>query len=385
MRALAISLVELRRLVRDKTNLFFLFVFPIVLILLIGASFGGDFTPKLGVLVEDRGELTESLISALRDDDSIQVETVSGRADLRDWVERGLFEAGVIVEDGYTGSLLGGRNATVEYIAQPGDFGAAIRATVEAAIGEQAARIRAARAAQEETGVSLEEALATVDRVAPAVPGSEVSYSVAGDRPELDTGDQYGAGASTQLVLFTFVNSLAGSVALIQTRQYGVLSRMLSTPTSAASILAGETLGRFFVAALQGVFIILAAALLFGVRWGDPVGAIAVLLMFSLVSTGAAMVSGALLRTEQQAGALVPFALALAALGGSMVPLEVFPDTMKTIARVTPHAWANEAFSELRVHGANVVDLLPQLGVLAAFAVVLLGGGATLLRRRLTT
>jgi ABC-2 type transport system permease protein len=159
---------------------------------------------------------------------------------------------------------------------------------------------------------------------------------------------------------------------------------MLSTPTSAASILAGETLGRFFVAALQSVFIIVAAALLFGVRWGDPIGAIAVVLMFSLVSTGAAMVCGALLRTEQQAGALVPFALALAALGGSMVPLDVFPDTMKTVSKITPHAWANEAFSELRIHGADVLDLLPQLGVLAGFAVVLLGGGATLLRRRLT-
>jgi ABC-2 type transport system permease protein len=38
-----------------------------------------------------------------------------------------------------------------------------------------------------------------------------------------------------------------------------------------------------------------------------------------------------------------------------MVPLEVFPQTMKTIAHVTPHAWANEAFEELIGEGASVL------------------------------
>lgn len=55
-----------------------------------------------------------------------------------------------------------------------------------------------------------------------------------------------------------------------------------------------------------------------------------------------------------------------------MVPLEVFPDTMRAIAHVTPHAWANEAFEELIGARAGVVDVLQQVAALTGFAVVLL-------------
>jgi linearmycin/streptolysin S transport system permease protein len=152
-----------------------------------------------------------------------------------------------------------------------------------------------------------------------------------------------------------------------------------------STVLLGEGFGRFLVAALQGMFILGAAALLFGVDWGDPLGAAAVVLLFSLVSTGAALLFGAVLPNEQQAGALVPFGLALAALGGCMVPLQVFPQTIRTIAHATPHAWANDAFEKLIAEGAHVNQIVPQLLALAGFALVLLAVGAIGLRRSLST
>jgi ABC-type uncharacterized transport system permease subunit len=76
--------------------------------------------------------------------------------------------------------------------------------------------------------------------------------------------------------------------------------------------------------------------------------------------------------------------LSLAALGGSMVLLEVFPETMKTVAKITPHAWANEAFAELLLDDGALADVLPQLGVLLAFAVSLLALATWRLRSALT-
>ena len=64
--------------------------------------------------------------------------------------------------------------------------------------------------------------------------------------------------------------------------------------------------------------------------------------------------------------------LGLAALGGSMVPLEVFPDTMRAVAHFTPHAWANDAFADLVQEHGTVPDILRELGVLAAYALGLL-------------
>jgi ABC-2 type transport system permease protein len=379
-----IGFTELRRMARDRISLFFLFIFPLVLILLIGAAFGGGFVPKLGVLDLDGGPLADELLRTLESDDSVKVESSGDGDSLLEDVERGIFEAGIIVPEGYTAGLRDGQDLEIPYIAKPGDFSAAIRAAVDSAVGEQSARVRAARVNSDDAA-SFDAAYERARAARSTFEGTSVSYAVAGEAEGPASDDPFGPGAATQLILFTFVNSLAGSAALVQTRQYGVLRRMLSTPISSMSILAGETLGRFLVAAVQGVFIVVAAALLFGVDWGNPLGTAAVLLLFALVSTGAAMMFGSVLGNEQQAGALVPFGLALAALGGCMVPLEVFPDTMRTIAHATPHAWANEAFEELTQHGAGPADVLPQLAVLAAFAVVLLGAGSFLLRRTLTT
>jgi ABC-2 type transport system permease protein len=76
--------------------------------------------------------------------------------------------------------------------------------------------------------------------------------------------------------------------------------------------------------------------------------------------------------------------LGLAAVGGSMVPIELFPDAMKTIARFTPHYWANDAFADLVRRNGGFLGILPQLGVLAAFAAGFMLLATWRLRRVLT-
>ena len=67
-----------------------------------------------------------------------------------------------------------------------------------------------------------------------------------------------------------------------------------------------------------------------------------------------------------------------------MAPLEVFPATARTIAHVTPHAWANDAFSKLLKHGGDLITVLPQIGVLLAFAVLATTIAVWRLQRSLT-
>ena len=64
-----------------------------------------------------------------------------------------------------------------------------------------------------------------------------------------------------------------------------------------------------------------------------------------------------------------------------MVPLEIFSSTMRTIAKITPHAWANEAFNELLNRGGNLADVIPQITVLVGYALVLLTVATWGLRR----
>ena len=136
---------------------------------------------------------------------------------------------------------------------------------------------------------------------------------------------------------------------------------------------------------LQGVFIVLAAGGLFGVQWGDWPAAVLIVTTFALTGTGAGMLLGSTFDSEQQAGGIAIFAaLMLGALGGSMVPLEIFPDTMVKIAHLTPHAWGNDAFATLIRHGGGVADITKELAVLTAYGMALVALASAVFRRSLT-
>jgi ABC-2 type transport system permease protein len=135
----------------------------------------------------------------------------------------------------------------------------------------------------------------------------------------------------------------------------------------------------------QGLYIMVATLLIFSVDWGDPIGAIAVVMAFAAVGAGTAMLFGTLFSNAQQAaGVGVVFGLGLAALGGSMVPAELFSDTLQQVARLTPHYWANNAFAELVRNGGTLADIVPQLGVLLVYAAVLMILATWRMRRVIT-
>ena len=170
-----------------------------------------------------------------------------------------------------------------------------------------------------------------------------------------------------------FLTALTGAVELITTRQLGISRRMLSTPTSVRTIILGEGIGRVGLALFQGSFIVIASALLFKVEWANPVATAAIVVVFSFVAGGAALLIGAIAASASQAGAIGPaLGMLLGLLGGTMVPAEVFPEAMRTASHLTPHAWAMDAFRGLLLRGETLVDILPQLAVLAGFAVVLM-------------
>ena len=84
----------------------------------------------------------------------------------------------------------------------------------------------------------------------PAVGVAAPPCPTAGPYPEKQK--PHSSGASTQLLLFIFLNSLTGAARLIKTRRLGVARRMLSTPTAVRTIPPAKPLGRLSVALAPG-------------------------------------------------------------------------------------------------------------------------------------
>lgn len=380
-KVLTIAGMNLRRMFRDRTSLFFVFVLPLMLILILGTAFGGPGTPKLGVV----GATTGHFLDALRAEPGLRVEEVAEEAGLRTAVERGELAAGLVVPPSLSGTIAAGGVAELRLVARQDSGGTQTRLLVAGVLARESGRLASGAFVADLDGTDLDTALSTVDSVTEAVPPVSVSTTTTGEALFPADLGMFSLGASSQLLLFMFLTALNSSVALIETRRLGLSRRMVATPTSAATIVLGEGLGRVAVALAQGVFILVGTSLLFGVRWGDPFAAGALLLLFALVAGGAGMLLGSVFRTEQQAGGVgVLLALGLAALGGCMVPLEFFGGTMRDVALLTPHAWANQGFAEVGRDGGGLLDVLPQLGVLAGYAAVLFTLGAWRLRAVLT-
>jgi ABC-2 type transport system permease protein len=379
MKVLAIAGANLRRFVRDRSNLFFVFVLPIGIVLLIGAQFSGGFDPRIGVTGGD-GPFGRDLVSRLEQEEDLVIRPYPTEEELLLAVERGAVEAGVVIPAGRELGLEDAAPVEIGFVSRPDGFGPQMQSVLAQAISDLTLEISAARFAVSK-GAAPDAASAVVANAVASIPAIEVTTVTAGEAL-FEGGTGFGVGASSQLVLFMFLTGLTGSAALIQSRQLGVTRRMVGSPTSVGTIIMGEALGRFGVVLIQGAYIVAATILLFRVDWGSPLGVAAVLIVFSAVGAGAAMLFGTLFRNDQQAGGVgVVAGIGLAALGGSMLPLEFFPPAMEVVSRFVPHSWANEALADLTRRGAGLVDILPNLGAMAGFALLFLALAAWRMRQ----
>lgn len=383
MKTLLIARANIVRMFRDRIGLVFTFALPVVIIVVMGLAFGGQGTRHIGIADADASQLSSELITAIdQTRGPLEIKRFAAAADLRDAIQRNTIDMGLVIPAGYDAAVRSGGTGQVEYVARPETITSAIRPILDDAVNGEAALFKAARFAAAQRSISFDQALADARALQPQIGAVSVSSEMTGEQI-IETGmNGYIMGAQSQLVLWMFMTSMTAATALIVSRQLGVSRRMFATPTHGRTILLGEMLGRFGVAMIQGLFIFVGTAFLFSVEWGDPIAAMAIIVSFGLVSTGVAMVVGSIATNAEQASSVgVGVAMLLGAFGGAMVPPEVFPEIMRTVSHVTPHAWAIDGLRAVAIGDADLVGVLPEIAVLLAFAGVLLGFATFRFRR----
>jgi ABC-2 type transport system permease protein len=386
VKTLTIASLSLKRLLRDRIGLFFVLIFPVVITTLIGfAVFSGSFdTIDVGILNQSDGPLSDSLIDRLAKAPNLDPQPFDNREELETAVRRNSIAAGLVIPPNYDEALGEGTRVQVLFIPSPRRGSpAAVQTQVSSFLTSQGVLIRAASFATREAGGSFSENLERAEELRPQDTGAiTVTSESLGEKQDDSAFQGFTYPSASNLVLFVFITSLTASSQLVEARRSGIALRMVSTPTSARAVMLGSIFGRFVIALFQGLFIFAVGALLFGVKWGDPLGTAAIIFLFCLVATGIAMLAGAIFRTPEQAGLGVPLGIGLGMLGGCMWPLEIVGPTMRAIGHATPHAWAMDGFISL-LRGNSISDITTEIGVLAAFAVGLIGLSLPLFRRKL--
>jgi len=378
-----IAMTSLRRTVRDRTSLFFLIVLPVLIIVLVGSSVQDEDRFAVGLLDQGDDRLATELVADLEAAPSVELRRFDDLDALRLAIRRSELAAGVLVPSGLEEDVRAGRTAAVGLLSQPASTsGLAAEQAVRAALAERSAVVSAAAFTAAEVGGEPADHLVSATRAAEVAEPLTVTTTVQGESRFLPLGFTY--SSATMLVLFVFVNAVAGGGMVIQNRRLGLYERMLAGPVTTRGVIVGEATTYLLLALLQSALIVGVGAALFEVDWGDPVAATALILVWSAVGAAAGMLSGTLLRTVEQAGAIGPVVgIALGMLGGCMWLLEIVPPVMQTIGHLVPHGWAVDSWIDLLSRDGGLADIAPALGVLAGFALAFGGLAAHRLRAQL--
>lgn len=187
--------------------------------------------------------------------------------------------------------------------------------------------------------------------------------------------------APAMALLFLMYTVSQGARSILQERTNGTLPRMLVAPATAAQILGGKVSGIFLSGVAQVGVLILACTLFFGLRWGDPLGVLLLVLCVAAAATGWGLVIASLASTPSQISSVgTAVMLIFGILGGSFVNLDGSP-LVDTVGKITPNSWAMDGFVTLAT-GGTVADLLIPLLALLVMAAVLFGAAALIFQRR---
>jgi len=176
------------------------------------------------------------------------------------------------------------------------------------------------------------------------------------------------------IVMFTlFVSLTSGSVLLIAERRKGVLRRLVSTPISRASLVAGKLGARLSLGLIQVAIAMLVGRFWLHMDWGGQ-NLWAVLVLLAAYTTFCAALGLALAsiaRDESQAlAAGVIASCVLAAIGGCWWPVEVTPPWMQQAALLLPTGWTMNGLHKLISYGEGPASVAPHVVALMGAALL---------------
>ena len=372
--SLIIAAKDTRVFLKDRFGLGFALLFPLMFVLgfsLALRNLGpGDERLAITVATQEQEGISRQIIDVLAGEDIVDLTVMEYGAAVRA-VEDGDIGGFVAFPADFTSGLQEGRPTKLEVVAQIGDpeMEAALTGFANAvAAASSNTRIAIQAIAQLAGEEALPQDMAAfardseilrfeTEQVGPVEPFSASNFTVPG-----------------YLTMFVFFAAALAAETITRERSNHTMERLMANGTRRASVVAGKYLGCVYRGAMQLAVLWGVGLVAFRIDLGfSPAAVILVSVLMVLTSAAFGVMLAALVRTQASAtSAAVLASLVLAPVGGCWWPLFITPDWMQTLAKLTPHGWANSAFNKLMLFGAEGGDVVLDMAALAAFGVAFL-------------
>jgi ABC-2 type transport system permease protein len=337
-------------LLRDRTALFFTVLFPLMFLLLFGGLFKNQTAPRSDVLQIGSVAVLDQIPAADRADlDAVlHIDKATSREEALDKVRKGDVDAAVE----QSGSTLILHYSAADRVKS---------ATVQGVFNELVQQENLAAAGVTTTAVKLDaeqvedQSLKTIQYLTPGLLGWAIA-----------TGAMFGA-----------------ALTLVNWRQKKILRRLRLSPVSTGTIVGARVGVSVLVALVQtAIFIGVASVPYFGLQLSNYWWmCIPVVFVGTLAFLSIGLLAGSFTKTPEAASAIANLiVLPMAFLSGAFFPLQGAPAWLQTISQALPLRHMVDGLLDVMVRGEPPVSVLPQLGILAAFAVVVSAVSVALFR-----
>ena len=346
MRILSIAKKVMKELLRDKRTLAMMFVAPVFIMWLMNLMFSASTAVNIKLATQD---LPTSLVTKMDDLDHVSVQTY-----------KDIDQAKKDLADEKVDAVISYKNGEyqVDYANTDASKTAMTRQVLRTSIASEGSNQLMAR---------IKQALPQLNLKAKA-PEIKESYQY---------GDEHTSFFTSMIpvligfVVFFFVFLISG-MALLKERTSGTLERLLATPVKRSEIVYGYMLSYGFIAILQTAVVVLAAIWLLDVEVvGNLFHVIIVNVVLALVALAFGILLSTLAKSEFQMMQFIPLVIIPQLFFSGIIPLSSMGDWAQTVGKFLPLTYSGDAMSQIILYGRGIGDILPNIGLLLIFLVIL--------------
>ena len=346
MRTLAIAKKVMKELLRDKRTLAMMFVAPVFIMWLMNLMFSASTTVNIKLATQD---LPTSLVTKMDDLDHVSVQTYND-----------INQAKKDLADEKVDAVVSYKNG--EYQVDYANTDAS-----KTSMTRQVLRTSIASEGSNQLMAHIKQALPQLNLEAKA-PEIKESYQYGDENTSFFTSM---IPVLIGFVVFFFVFLISG-MALLKERTSGTLERLLATPVKRSEIVYGYMLSYGLIAILQTAVVVLVAIWLLDVEVvGNLFNVIIVNVVLALVALAFGILLSTLAKSEFQMMQFIPLVIMPQLFFSGIIPLSSMGDWAQTVGKFLPLTYSGDAMSQIILYGRGIGDVLPNIGVLLIFLVIL--------------
>ncbi|BAP85782.1 ABC-type multidrug transport system, permease component [Paucilactobacillus hokkaidonensis JCM 18461] len=366
MRTYAIMTRVLKELIRDKRTLALMFIAPIFILILMNLIFSANQTTNITV---GTVSVSQSLNKDLGKSKHVDVKTYSTKTDAKKALKNETIDA-VIKKNG--------NNYNLTYANTDSSKTTATKMAFKNALTTNSTKTLQSHLTTATT------ALAKLKSQLPAAAAQSTQQAPTATKqaaPKITNHYAYGdsnTGFFNKILpilmgffVFFFVFLISG-MALLKERTSGTLDRLLATPVKRYEIVFGYMASYGILAVFQTILIVVVTIWLLGIEVvGNVFGVIVVNLVLALVALAFGILLSTFANSEFQMVQFIPLMVIPQIFFSGIIPLDSMAGWVKDISYVIPIKYSGDAATKIIMNGQGLLDVLPDIGVLLVFLIIL--------------